>query len=311
MRVITYGKSFARWAVRMYEELVHQPCYVSDPRVPWNIDEARSEELRLLDLLYDLGSTKPAFAAEVATQVARAQAVQGRLVDANDTLSSNERRLRALSAPTPRVRQLLERGRVKARERNVDTARLLVAQAYNAAREAGDVFLQIDAAQVLAVVEPPKQRDAWLAKAVELAQASTDAAIRAWIPALDLVVGWRALHDRADVALAAFERAARQTDAVREPLLFSHMNQARARALRLLGRQEEAMPILRTLVASHAREGRRDGRVLEDLAECLLAANQPANAQVYFAEAHILLSRDPLAGQDQDRMGRLKRLAKR
>ncbi len=67
---------------------------------------------------------------------------------------------------------------------------------------------------------------------------------------------------------------------------------------------------MRGIVSAQARAGRRDGRAMEELGECLLAAEQPRTAQAYFAEAHVLLSTDPYVLQDPPRLERLKRLAK-
>ncbi len=221
----------------VYEELTHEPCYVCDPRIPWNIEEPRREELRLLDALDGLISRPEhlAIAVELVTQIARAQSVQGRHGEANDTLYANERRLSAIATPIPRIRQLLERGRLVARQRIAESARLLLGQAYNAAREADEVFLAIDAAHMLSLVEPPKQREAWLDKATELAEKAIEPSTRRWIPALELARGWRLLAaERGGAALEAFDRAVAAPEVTREDLVHIRALHGRARALRSL-----------------------------------------------------------------------------
>lgn len=297
----------------MYEELIHAPCYVPDPRVPWDIEQPRREELRLRDALADLPARPDQvdLAAELSTHIARAQAAQGRISDAHDTLLANERRLTVARTLVPRVRQLLERGRLAHLQRTPENARLLLGQAYNAAREAQETFLAIDAAQMLALVEPPKLREAWLTTAVELAVVSTDPAVRRWLPALEMARGWRAFDgQRYDVAMAAFTRASTAFEAAGDVVGTLRARHGRARVLRATDRLDEAIAIQRSIMDAHVRAGRRDARALEEMAECLLALSQPRSAQPLFAEAHLLLSREPPSFADESRLARLQRMGK-
>ena len=79
-----------------------------------------------------------------------------------------------------------------------------------------------------------------------------------------------------------------------------------ARALRSLGRLEEALAIQQRLDL----EGTEDGFVSEELGELLLLLGRKAEARPKFARAHELLSRDLGIQRDEpDRLDRLRRLA--
>ena len=65
-----------------------------------------------------------------------------------------------------------------------------------------------------------------------------------------------------------------------------------ARCLRSLGRTDEALTRQQALHAEHTALGTRDGFVLEELGECLLALGRGDEARPYFAQAHTELSQD-------------------
>jgi tetratricopeptide (TPR) repeat protein len=79
-----------------------------------------------------------------------------------------------------------------------------------------------------------------------------------------------------------------------------------ARALRSLGRLEEALAIQQRLDA----EGTEDGFVSEELGELLVLLGRKTEARPKFARAHELLSKDlGLQRDERDRLDRLRRLA--
>jgi hypothetical protein len=83
-----------------------------------------------------------------------------------------------------------------------------------------------------------------------------------------------------------------------------------ARALRSLGRVDEALEIQQALKASHDQTGTSDGYVEEELAECLVAKGRAGEAKPHFAAAYRLLSADPwLAEKEPQRLERLRDLS--
>ena len=95
----------------------------------FDYDDPKGSESRLLALAnqavaaHDITSL-----AEILTQVARAQALQGHLDEASQTLD----RAAALSTESvrPRIRILIERGRLLRRQGHLDTARVNFEKAY-------------------------------------------------------------------------------------------------------------------------------------------------------------------------------------
>jgi hypothetical protein len=84
-----------------------------------------------------------------------------------------------------------------------------------------------------------------------------------------------------------------------------------ARTLRSLNRVEEALSHQLELKKEFDSANEKDGYVLEEIGECLLALDRPSDAQPYFAEAYKLLSQDTwLAAQEPVRLERLKQLGR-
>jgi len=73
-----------------------------------------------------------------------------------------------------------------------------------------------------------------------------------------------------------------------------------------MGRAEEALAVQQTLLAGTQKEGAPDGRLFEELAECLQALKRSAEAQVYFEQAYHVLSKEEWVADNQ--AGLLKRL---
>lgn len=296
----------------MSEEFLAGLLYVVDARLPWDIERPREAEASFRAELSRPATTpeEQERHAELLTQLARAQALQGRTADAHSTLAQSERLLLTIPAVRPRIRQLLEQGRVLVRDRLPARARLLFIQAFDAARQTGDTFLAIDAAQMLSVVETPKLQTGWIEQALALAQGAPVGVT--WVPALEQARGWRHLEDQQfDKALACFQRALTTLEAGGDAHKIARARYCVARGLRAIRRFDEALAIQQALLGEERRLGRRDGLVYEEVAECLQALKQPKDAQTYFAQAHALLSQDQwLVDNRPARLNRLKTMGK-
>jgi hypothetical protein len=84
-----------------------------------------------------------------------------------------------------------------------------------------------------------------------------------------------------------------------------------ARALRSLGRLDEAEAGQRAVLAAHAARGSEDGYVYEELGEIALARGDEQQAAPWFAKAYAALKDDPALRTDAPaRLERMARLAK-
>ena len=242
--------------------------------------------------------------AQLLTQIARAEGLQLRFDDAARTLDEAE----ALLTPELRaahVRLLLERGRLLNSSQRREQSKPLFLAAWEEAREIGADGLAVDAAHMLAIVEPGEASIEWNRTAIAFAERSSDPAARRWLGSLCNNLGW-AYHDKGDheAALGLFEQALAARDAEGDPEKTRIARWCVARALRSLGRTDEALAAQQELL-----DGPPDGFVHEELAECLTELRRDAEAKPHFAAAYELLSADPWLSRDEpERLERLRRL---
>lgn len=262
----------------------------------WDFDDLDVSEGRFRAQLEQ--ETTDAGRAEVLTQLARVEGLRGRFEQCDSLLDEAE----ALGGAEARV--LLERGR---RERSSGQPGAGVAQfeqAFERARASGEEVLAVDAAHMLAIVG---DSEAWTARAVEIAAASDDPGVRYWLGPLYNNVGWsRFGADDAAGALEAFELAlaSRERDDPR-PYPRAIARYAIGKALRALGRADEAAATLEECVAWAAAAGVEDGDLHEELAEDYAALGRDAEAGEQARRALELIS----AGGDPSRVARLRELA--
>lgn len=242
---------------------------------------------------------------QLLTQIARAQGLQRKFEQAHRTLDSVEAPLRD-DLPVARIRYLLERGRVYNSSGAKEQARPLFMQALELAQANQEDFYAVDAAHMLAIVEPPDEQMAWNLKALELAEMSSEPRAQKWLGSLYNNNGWT-YHDlgQYEQALSLFERAAAWREAQGQEKETRIARWCVARVLRSLNRIPEALVILREL------EPVATGYTYEELGECLLLQGETEAAQPYFARAYEILSQDEwLVANEPQHLQRLRDLAK-
>ncbi len=249
------------------------------------------------------------YLAELLTQVARTEGLQRRFAEAHATLDRAEGLLRD-DLRRARVRYLLERGRVFNSSKHADEARPLFLEAWELGRACGEDYHAIDAAHMVAIVALPEESDAWNLKGLELAERTQDGRAKQWLGSLCNNMGWTA-HDQGNYeeALRLFEQALAAREAQGDVELIKAGRWCVARALRSLGRVEEALERQEALLREYAGVGKTDGFVYEELGECLHALKREEEAQPYFARAYAELAKDVwLMANEAGRLERLKEL---
>jgi tetratricopeptide (TPR) repeat protein len=268
----------------------------------WDMDDLDATERRFRTLL--ARETSDGGRAEVLTQLARVeglrrQFVEGdRLVDEAETL--------AASSIAAQIRVRLERGRLRRSSGDPEAALPLFESAFELALDGNEVFLAADAAHMAALVAP--DRDGmleWTRRGIALAEAEPDAAY--WLGPLYNNLGWE--HYEAgdyEPALDAFERAleARERDPERKQEI-EIGRYAVGKALRALGRPEEAATLLEKAVAWAETIGKPDSFFHEELAEDYAALGRDEDAR---RQARLALQAEP-APKDE-RLVRLEELAR-
>jgi tetratricopeptide (TPR) repeat protein len=283
---------------------------LSDFDALWDYDNPEATERQFRALLPKAEqSDNRSYHVQLLTQIARAEGLQRRFADAHATLDTAQA---LLSAPKGRaqIRYLLERGRVFNSSKQIEQARPLFLAAWEAAQAQHEDFYAIDAAHMLAIVEPPQQRLEWNLRALALAEQSRQPRAQKWLGSLYNNIGW-AYHDMGKYqhALEIFQKALEWREAAGGAAGIRIARWCIARALRSLDRVDEALAIQRKLLDELERAGASDGYVHEELGECLLALNRPTEARQHFSQAYAVLSKDPwLMENEPARVRRLRDL---
>ena len=273
----------------------------------WDFDDLDATEVRLrarLDLEAD-----DAARAEVLTQLARVEGLRGEF-DAGER-SIEQAEVLAGDGATARARIGLERGRLRRSSGSDEAALPLFGSAFAIALDARAYFLAADAAHMAALVAPDRSASAaWTTRGVELAETHDDA--RYWLGPLLNNLGWE-YYERGEYepALDAFERAlrAREEDPA-NPGAIEIARYAVGKALRALGRADQAVPLLERAVTWAEAQGAADGWFHEELAEEYVAVGREHDAREQARLAvPLLLDADPSFADDHDRAARLRALA--
>lgn len=285
-----------------------------DIQALWDYDDPAGSETRFRAALADTTHEATHDAAlSLRTQIARSFGLRRQFAEAHRVLDAVDAELSG-AGPEPRVRTLLERGRVWRSAGEPPRAKPLFLQAEQLARMAGLEFLHVDALHMVALVQAdPELQLEWSRRALAAARVARDAQARRWEASLSHNIGW-ALHDagRHEEALQSFRAALAAR--LRDGAPAARVREARwtvARELRALARHEEALAALRELEGELAGAGASDGFVPEEIAENLLALGRAAESRPFFARAHAQLSRlDTLERPDDARLARLLALSR-
>lgn len=276
----------------------------------WDYDHPAQTEAAFRALLPQAhASGNRAYTLELLTQLARTQGLQRDFAAAHETLDQAQALLTAeLSRAT--VRYLLERGRVLNSSGHPEEARPLFELAWEQGLACHEDFHTIDAAHMVAIVAPPEEQLEWHRKGLALVERTTDARAQTWGGSLYNNIGW-AYHAQAQYhhALEAFQRALAWRHIQGDPREIRIAEWCIARTLRSLGQVEEALRMQQALQEAWRSLGGSAGYVEEELGECLLTLERPAEARPYFAQAYVKLSHDPwLVATEPARLERLKGL---
>jgi tetratricopeptide (TPR) repeat protein len=243
------------------------------------------------------------YRAQLLTQIARTQGLQDRFDDAHATLDSVEKMLNN-DVQLARVRCLLERGRVFNSSGHPDTAMPLFEHAWKLAERDDQWRYAIDAVHMLGIAAPtPREQIAWNLRAIEMVDQHPDQ--KRWLHALYNNLGEScAKAGEYAQALDAFERLA----AINGTDMYTMKDQARM--LRLMGKIDRATAIVRPIHERLEAEGKPDGWISEEYAECLLAAGRADEATPHFKTAYALLKDDAWVLKNEPaKLDRLRGLA--
>lgn len=279
----------------------------------WDFGNPAETERRFREVLPH-AEGDPDFHAQLMTQIARTLGLAGSFDEAHGTLDQAKRLIDEGGAAHPRtsIRYLLERGRVFNSSGAPETARPLFIEAWDQGLAANEDEFAVDAAHMVAIVEGDGDEALeWNRKGMELAERSDNPRARRWLGSLYNNVGYTLLCRKEYAAsLDAYQKGLDWRLANGGgPVGIRIARWCVARALRGLGRIDEALAMQRDLQHEWDREGGASGYVSEEIAECLIALNREEEAVPHFARAHELLSQDAwFAKNEPVRLERLRSL---
>ncbi|HUP56679.1 MAG TPA: hypothetical protein VM598_04445 [Bdellovibrionota bacterium] len=270
---------------------------------PLDPDASKAAFEALLPEAERLASEDHSFLIELRSLIGRAEAFSKRYPEALASLKLAEQLLadqKSVYRVSAKIRWLIERGRLHVLERTPSQARALLMEAWTLAINSGEDYFAVEAAQIIATVEQQKQQQEWILKGIEIAERSPQPKPKRWLGTLHATLGWKLFELRQfDVALATFQQALRhlKTQGTGREQFVARWSIGRV--LRAQGKTEEALAIQNALLAELGIGGVRDGRLYEEIAECLQSLNRAQDAKLYFELAYRELSNDPWVKDNQ------------
>jgi len=276
----------------------------------WNYSKPDETEVKFREILpLAEASGDRSYHAQLLTQIARCNALQRKFDEAHAILDEAEEMIGG-ERGVARVRYLLERGRTINSSGDPAASRPYFAEALELGKELGEDNYAIDAAHMLGIVYQGDESLRWNEVAIEMTEATSDPIARRWMGPLYNNTGWTYHNNGAyERALELFEKnVAWHTEQKTKRGLFI-AKWCVARALRSLGRLDDALAIQRALYDEMMADEQPDGFVFEELGEIYLAQGKSEEASPNFAKAYELLSKDVwLAANETARLERMKEL---
>jgi tetratricopeptide (TPR) repeat protein len=206
----------------------------------WDFDDLDGTEQRFRAQLEQEGTDGGR--AEVMTQLARVLGLREQFAEGDRLI--DEAGALAGESVIPRIRVLLERGRLRRSSGDVSSALPLFESAFEAASEAGEMSLAADAAHMAALAAPDRQGMlAWTDKGTGIAEASSDPQVYYWLGPLLNNLGSAYMDSREyEKALDCFQQALEVRKRYPEnPGAIQFAKESVAEALAALGRDDEAV----------------------------------------------------------------------
>jgi tetratricopeptide (TPR) repeat protein len=252
---------------------------------------------------------------ELKALLARALGAQNKFGEARASLDEAAALLEqpeAAPGVAAKIRWLMERGRLHILEKTPSQARALFAEAWTLAVNSGEDYFAVEIAQLMAATEPQKAQTEWILRAIQIAETSPLAKTKRWLGSLYTTLGWKQFDVRQyDKALEVFQKAVSHLKAQGTEREAFVARWSIGKVLRALGKTEEALTIQKALLSELGIGGARDGRLYEEMAECLQTLKRTTEAQLYFELAYRELSEDEWVNDNQPlKLKRMKDLGK-
>lgn len=253
-----------------------------------------------------------AYTAELLTQIARAQGLQGEFERAHATLDEADA-LITEDAPRAYVRSALERGRVLNSSGDREGARPHFERALESASAAGLDFYAIDAAHMLGIVTDGDASIDWNRWAIAMAEGSDDERARGWLGPLYNNLAWTYFDiGKYDEAVPLFQSHLALLTEAGDEFGAGISLWSIAKMHRHMGLVEQALEEQMEILERPERQDNfAEGYTREEIGECLIELGRADEAAPYFARAWELLTKDDwIVREEPERLDRLKKLGR-
>ena len=287
------------------DDSTHSP----DVDALWDYSDPVGSEARFKELLLQIVTLEdPSSAAEVLSQIARAQGFQQRFPEAKATLRPTLGMWSRISSRA-RCRVLLEAGRLEHSSGHPGSGEDIFLAALSLADQTGEEALAIDAAHMLAIVTPGEIQIMWGIRAIRRAERSSGGKERRWLGTLYGNLGCSYLDvGSLDDAMRMFSAAEAWSRTHGSAEQYRKARWRVGRCKKLLGDIDGAFATQRELMREGEIAGNEDGYVFKEIGELSLIRGEFAEAALMFRRARDILSCDPwrLTGQEAEELIRLQ-----
>jgi len=284
----------------------------------WNYQHPDSTEIVFTEILNGLqysteSSYDAEYHAELLTQIARAQGLQGKFKEAHATLDSVKNMLTD-NMQTAHIRYLLERGRIFNTSGEWEISKPLFKKAYEFGTKNNLDLYTIDAIHMMGIVEPPEKQLEWNLKALQIAEETPDQNCKGWLGPLYNNIGWT-YHDQENYneALKYFQKGYEFRTEIGDKEGARIAKWTVGRCYRSLNKIKEALKIQNEINKEiEEKDLPKDGYVFEELGELYLIEGNNKLASENFGLAYQELSKDNwIVNNQPERLNRLKKLSSR
>lgn len=279
----------------------------------WNYSAPTETRGKFEAMLAAAGDDAPlAWSLELKTQIARTHSLTGEFDEAHGLLDTVEQSLQG-SMTRVRIRYLLERGRTLNSSGEKDKAKPVFVEAWELGEKAGEDFLAVDAAHMVAIAAADgAEANRWNLIGLDYARHSDNERARGWVGSLTNNMGWIAFDaGKLEEALALFEESRDNFLSRDIPVRARVARWSIARVKREQGMIDEALALQLEIQAENGAAGTPDGYCFEELGELYLLKHEPDKSAPNFAMAYGLLSQDAwFARNESARLARLEELSR-
>jgi tetratricopeptide (TPR) repeat protein len=213
---------------------------------------------------------------------------------------------------SPNIKDLIEKGKFYISEKTPSQARACFVEAWNLAKESGEDCYVVEVAQMMALIEPQKTQQDWILKAIDVAENSTQEKAKRLLGNLYTSLAWKLFDLRQfDKALETFQKSLVHLKSWGTQREIFVVKWSTGKVLRAMNRPADALAIQKSLLSEIGIGGQPDGRLYEELAECLQTLHKTEEAELYFAMAYKELSSNEWITDNQPvKLKRMKDLGK-